>query len=324
MSESPTRLLVTGGHGFAGAHVRASVKRLCGPASHVATTSRHAVPQAGIEALDVLDIAALRAALRHHRPTHVLNLAGIASPSAARRDPDLAWRVHLDGVRNLATAILEDAPETVLVNAGTGLAYGASFNSGRPVDENAPLEPLDEYGASKAAGDLALSAAAARGLKCLRMRPFNHSGPGQTEDFAVPAFAAQIARIEAGLEEPTVRVGNLDAARDFVDVRDVCDAYALAVAYGASLPPGTAMNVASGVARRIGDVLEALLSLSRTTIRVESDPARMRPSEVPSAVGDPTRAAELIGWTPRIPFEDTIAEVLDDWRRQVLCRSGAI
>ena len=317
MSESPLRLLVTGGHGFAGTHLGASIERLCGAASRVSMTSRHVVPEAGIEALDVLDRAALRTALRRHRPTHVLNLAGIAAPAAAGRDPDHAWRVHLDGVRNLAAALLEDAPETILVNVGTGLAYGASFKSGRPVDENAPLEPLDDYGASKAAGDLALSAAAARGLKCLRLRPFNHSGPGQTEDFAIPAFAAQIARIEAGLEEPVVRVGNLDAARDFVDVRDVCDAYALALANGASLPRGTSVNIASGVARRIGDVLDALLSLSRTTIRVEPDPARMRPSEVPSAAGDPGRAADLLGWSPRIPFEATLADVLDDWRCRV-------
>ena len=180
-----------------------------------------------------------------------------------------------------------------------------------------PLEPLDEYGASKAAGEIALHAASARGLACIRLRPFNHSGPGQTEDFVVPAFAAQIARIEAGLAKPVMRVGNLDAARDFVDVRDVCDAYALALARGEAVPPGTAINVASGVARRIGDILEALLSLARVPIRVQPDPARMRPSEVPVVVGDPGRAAALLGWSPRIPFETTLADVLADWRQRV-------
>ncbi|MFO1208201.1 MAG: GDP-mannose 4,6-dehydratase [Amaricoccus sp.] len=311
------RLLVTGGHGFAGSHVCASVARVCGAGTEIVLTSRQPRPGTAIEALDVLDPGALRSALREKRPTHVLNLAGIASPAQAAREPDLAWRVHLDGARNLATAILDELPSTVLVNAGTGLAYGASFRSERPVSEDAALEPLDEYGASKAAGDLALRAAAARGLKCLRLRPFNHSGPGQTEDFVIPAFAAQIARIEAGLAEPVLHVGNLGAARDFVDVRDVCDAYALALRNGNSVPPGTVLNIATGTARRIDSVLGALLAMSRARIRVEEDPARMRPSDVPVASGDPGRAAAVLGWEARIPFETTLRNVLAEWRRRV-------
>jgi len=152
---------------------------------------------------------------------------------------------------------------------------------------------------------------ARRGLDVVLMRPFNHAGPGQGEGFVVSAFAAQIARIEAGAE-PVIRVGDLEAERDFVDVRDVCDAYALALT--APLTPGTALNLASGRARRIGDVLEALLSMSRVAIRVETDPDRLRPSEVPCALGDATRARALLGWEPRIPFEDTLRDALEDWR----------
>lgn len=314
------RLLVTGAHGFVGAHLEASVRRICGE-GEIVRTSRYAVPAAGIEALDITDAGALGVSLRRHRPTHVLNLAGVAAPAAAGQEPDLAWKVHADGVRRLADAILADAPGAVLVNAGSGLVYGASFRSGRPVDEAALVDPLDHYGASKAAGDLALGVAVRRGLRCVRMRPFNHGGPGQTEDFVLPAFAAQIARIEAGLAGPMLRVGDLDAARDFVDVRDVCDAYALAMCAAGEVEACTILNVASGVPRRIGDVLEALLALSGARIQVEPDPARMRPSEVPVAIGDASRARSLLGWEPRIPFERMLADVLEDWRLRV--RGGA-
>ena len=315
------RLLVTGAHGFVGAHVAASVRRICGDDTDILLTSRHAAT--GIEALDILDRDALAAMLARHGATHVLNLAGVAAPAAAEANPDLAWQVHSDGVRCFARAIGEAVPEAVMVNAGTGLVYGASFVSGRPVDESALVEPLDDYGASKAAGDLALGAAAQRGLRCLRMRPFNHSGPGQAEDFVIPAFAAQIARIEAGLAEGVLRVGNLDAARDFVDVRDVCDAYALALLKAREIKSGTVLNVASGIPRRIGDLLDALLALSTATIRVEPDPARMRPSDLPIAIGDPSRAAALLGWEPRIPLERTLADVLDAWRQRVAAEAVA-
>ena len=290
---------------------------ICGEATEILLTSRHGACAAGIAPLDILDREALAAALGRARPTHVLNLAGVAAPAVAAQNPDHTWHVHLDGVRRLAEAVRTVAPDAVLVNAGTGLVYGASFAAGRPVDEAAPVEPLDEYGASKAAGDLALGVAARGGLRCLRMRPFNHSGPGQSEDFALPAFAAQIARIEAGLAEAVLSVGNLDAARDFVDVRDVCDAYALALLKAHEISPGTILNVASGVPRRIGDLLEALLALSTVRIRIAQDPARMRPSDVAVAVGDPGRAAALLGWAPRIPLERTLADVLDDWRQRV-------
>jgi GDP-4-dehydro-6-deoxy-D-mannose reductase len=311
------RLIVTGAHGFAGSHVAASVRRVCGQDTDILLTSRHGAAAVGIEALDILDEAALAAALGRHRATHVLNLAGVAAPAAAAHDPDLAWQVHLQGVRCLARAIRHAVPGAVLVNAGTGLVYGGSFASGRPLSETALVEPLDEYGASKAAGDLALGVAARAGLRCLRMRPFNHSGPGQSEDFAVPAFAAQIARIEAGSAEGVLRVGNLDAARDFVDVRDVCDAYALALLKAREIEPGTVLNVASGVPRRMGDLLEELLALSAAPIRVEPDPARMRPSDFAVVAGDPGRAAALLDWSPRIPFKQTLSDVLDDWRARV-------
>jgi GDP-4-dehydro-6-deoxy-D-mannose reductase len=314
------RILVTGSQGFVGRQIEAAVRRICGDAVEIIHTARETEAVPGVDVLDITDRHSITRALDRHRPTHVLNLAGIAAPAAASADPDGAWRVNVDGVRLLARAILEHLPQTVLVNAGSGLVYGASFAARKPLDENALVAPLDDYGATKGAADLALGVLARRGLRCVRMRPFNHVGPGQTEAFAIPAFAAQIARIEAGLAPPVIRVGNLDAERDFLDVRCVAHSYALALRAGTELPSGVIINLASGVSRRIGDVLDMLLTMSRVPITVEADPQRLRPSDVPWVGGDTTRARSLLGWAPQVPFEATLSVVLEDWRRRISLR----
>ncbi|MDF2811323.1 MAG: NAD-dependent epimerase/dehydratase, partial [Microvirga sp.] len=251
-------------------------------------------------------------------PTHVINLAGLAAPAAARADPQAAWDVHVRGVLNLAQGILDGAPDCWLIHVGSGMVYGDSAKPGRPLDESTLLAPVDEYSVTKAAGDLALGAFARRGLKCVRLRPFNHTGSGQAETFVVPAFAMQIARIEAGLAPPVIRVGNLDAERDFLDVGDVVDAYALVVQKSESLEPGVIFNIASGIPRRIGDILERLLAQSRVEIVIEQDPARLHPSDLPRIVGDSGRVRKQLGWSPRRSFDETLEAVLDS------CRAGAM
>jgi GDP-4-dehydro-6-deoxy-D-mannose reductase len=179
------------------------------------------------------------------------------------------------------------------------------------------LAPTNEYAASKAAADLALGALAHRGLKCVRFRPFNHCGPGQAEGFVVPDFAMQIAKIEAGLIPPVMRVGDLNVERDFLDVRDVVRAYALAVRSAVSLAPGVILNIASGVPRRVGDVLDCLLQRSHVKISLEQDPARVRSTEVPRMIGNAARARACLIWSPEHRFEETVADVLNDWRRRI-------
>jgi GDP-4-dehydro-6-deoxy-D-mannose reductase len=152
------------------------------------------------------------------------------------------------------------------------------------------------------------------GLNAVRFRPFNHTAPGQSDQFVVPAFAAQIARIEKGLQEPVVRVGNLDAQRDFLDARDVVEAYVAALFTHGSLAPGTIVNLASGVPRRIGDILERLLLGAKAAIRVEPDPALIRANDTPRAIGDAARARALLGWLPAIPWDRTLVDVLNDQR----------
>lgn len=299
------RILVTGLSGFAGSHLAAAV-------------ARH-LPDATLLPLgcDLEDMPAVAERVRLLRPDACLHLAAIAAIPVARAEPDRAWRINLGGTLTLARALREHVPDAPLLFVSSADAYGASFRSGAALDERTPLAPMNIYGATKAAADLALGAMAAEGMRAIRLRPFNHVGPGQGIDFAIPAFAQQIALIAAGRQAPVLRTGNLDAERDFLDVRDVCDAYALCLKAAAGLDPGTILNIASGVPRRIGDVLEAMLSRAGLRVTVETDPARARPADIPRALGDAGRARALLGWSPRIDWNRTLEDVLTDWNARI-------
>jgi GDP-4-dehydro-6-deoxy-D-mannose reductase len=176
---------------------------------------------------------------------------------------------------------------------------------------------MNSYAATKAATDLALGAMVNEALRVTRLRLFNHTGPGQTDAFVVPAFARQIARIAAGQQEPPLRVGGLDSLRDFLDVRDVCNAYVACLRRGADLPPGLILNIASGVPRRIGDILQDLMSLAGADFAVATDAGRLRGPEIVSASGDAAQARQLLDWAPAVPWRQTLADVLADWRDRV-------
>lgn len=313
----PLRILITGATGFVGLHLVAAIRRRFGAGVVIVPTALRAGSDAAlgdVQALDVTDAAAVAGIIRSARPTHVVNLAALAAPAAANADPAASWRVHLDGARNIGRTILDVAPDCVLLNVGSGLAYGRNRLPIRPTTEDTVLAPTDEYGASKAAADLALGPLIAKGLRCVRLRPFNHTGPGQTDAFVVPAFARQIAQIEAGLAPPLLQVGNLDGQRDFLDVRDVADAYVASIAHSPGLAPDLILNIASGVPRRIGDVLDELLAMTRVPIAVKTDPSRGKTDAADVILGDAGRARAVLGWQPTIAFAQTLADVLDAQR----------
>ena len=233
---------------------------------------------------------------------------------SAQRDVRRTWTVNLQGTLNIALAIAEAAPRCRLVYCSSSEVYGASFRAGRSVDEATLLAPVNPYGASKAAADLLIGQMANQTLRAVRLRPFNHTGPGQSTDFVVPAFAAQIARIERGQQPPVIDVGNLDSRRDFLDVGDVVDAYCRVIDRFDDLPPGCVMNLASGRALAIADILDTLVSLSSVKIDIVRDTTRLRASDTPVMVGDATLARRLLDWAPRVDFSSTLKAVLEYYR----------
>jgi GDP-4-dehydro-6-deoxy-D-mannose reductase len=193
---SKRRILITGGHGFVGPYAIRALQRVCGDKTQVLAAGgkdNGLASTTQTEVLDVTDRLTVRDIIRQYNPTHVVHLAALAAPAAVAANPDRAWNVHVHGTLNVAHAILEEVPECWLIHVGSGLVYGASAKSGLPLDETALLAPIDEYGATKAAADLALGALSYRGLKVIRMRPFNHIGVGQSDAFVIPAFATQVA-----------------------------------------------------------------------------------------------------------------------------------
>lgn len=301
----PTPLLITGAGGFVGRHVISLLSR---------TSPETEIVPAGV---DITDRTAVRALISGTKPACCLHLAAVSAIDVARENPDQAWAVNLHGTLNLANAIRDLAPECQLIFVSSGDIYGASFRSGDALAEQALPAPLNTYAATKAAADLALGAMAAQNLSVLRLRAFNHTGPGQNGNFVVSAFARQIALAEAGQTPPVIRVGALWPERDFLDVRDVAWAYQAAIARAGTLPSGTVLNISSGKPRKIDDVLSALLALSDIEIRVEQEAARLRPTDIPRACGDPSLARRMLGWQPEIPWRDTLVDVLNDWRQRV-------
>jgi GDP-4-dehydro-6-deoxy-D-mannose reductase len=310
--------LLTGASGFVGRHLLAELRRRFPAARLIAAVTPAALPEHAADstvAFDLLDHGGMESLIAGLQPDGVVHLAAQASVAASFDDPMASWRVNVLGTLALANAVLRHAPRCRFVFASSAEIYGLSFRSGEKLDELAALQPANPYAASKAACDIGIGEMVLRGLNAIRLRAFNHTGPGQSEAFVVAAFARQIARMEAGQQPPILRVGALDRARDFLDVRDVCAAYATALT--GQVQAGEVLNLASGVARPIGDVLDGLLARSELRPRVEEEASRLRPTDLQTVVGDAARASAILGWAPRVPWGETLDSVMADWRDRV-------
>jgi GDP-4-dehydro-6-deoxy-D-mannose reductase len=271
-------------------------------------------PRLRLQHADLRDPQVVQALVAEVQPDYVFHLAAQSFVPTSFADP---WDTLENNIRaqlNLLEAVWRSGREVRLLVIGSNEEYGAPQPDELPQTEESPLRPHNPYAVSKIAQDfLGFQYHLAYGLPVVRVRPFNHTGPGQSPRFVIPAFASQIARIETGLQEPVVKVGNLEAARDFTDVRDIVRAYHLAVTQGRA---GEVYNLASGQPRLVRGLLETLLSHAEVPIRVERDPARYRPVDVPVVYGSADKFHRLTGWKTEIPFEQTLRDVLEYWRQR--------
>jgi GDP-4-dehydro-6-deoxy-D-mannose reductase len=293
-------IIVTGAQGFVGRHLLAQLGGRGLPVD-----------------VDVTDAKAVAHAVAATAPQAIVHLAAISSVGSSWEDAGETWRVNTVGTVNVLEAVRLETPETRVLVASTGEVYGRAEQV--PTPEDAPLAPVSPYAASKAAAELACEQARRAGVDVVIARAFQHEGPGRDERFAVGSWAAQIARAEES-GGGTVRVGDLSARRDITDVRDVCSAYTLLLDH--TVPGGT-YNIATGRAVEMREVLETLVRLSALPLEIEPDPERMRPSELPVVCGDASRLRAATGWAPRIPLEQTLADMLEAARQEATERMAS-
>jgi GDP-4-dehydro-6-deoxy-D-mannose reductase len=312
------RILVTGAAGFVGRKLAGKLAASWPDAEIILTD--HPQAAAGLEgcyALDITDAVAIDQLIRDRSPDAIIHLAAVSAISNSVDDQRKTWLVNTGGTLNIVMATTAHRPDCHLVYISSAEVYGRTAFSGEPVNEGALLRPANPYAVTKAAADLMVQEATDRGLKATVLRPFNHTGPGQADLFAIPSFCHQIAKIEAGLQDPVILVGELNDFRDFLDVDDVVDVYARVLDRGDHLDNGTVLNVSSGIPRKIGDLLGTLVAASTASIEIRVDPERLRRTRVPKIIGDSQKARHLLDWAPARQFEKTLLDTLNYWRVRV-------
>lgn len=315
----PLRILITGAGGFVGNHLAQHLAgahpsaTLCGSTLLPGETVSPAIALS--RQVDLKNAQKVRDLLAEFAPDLIFHLAAQAFVPRSFEDP---WETLENNIRcqlNIIQACLELDLRPRMVVISSAEIYGAVSPEQLPLDERAAIRPTNPYSVSKVAQDmLALQFFLSHGLPIMRARPFNHIGPGQNTRFVAPAFALQIAKIEAKQQAPFIYVGNLEAKRDFTDVRDIARAYAMIADQG---QPGQAYNVASGQTKSARQILNYLLELSDIDISIRVDPARLRPVDIAEIRGDAAKLRRDTGWQPQFTLEDTLKDVLTDCRQRV-------
>jgi len=317
------RVLITGITGFAGSHLAEYIlaKHPDVPVfGFVRWRSRmdnivHIQDKVELHEADIKDVISLKKALADIRPDRIFHLAAQSFVPASWRLPAETFAINAIGQINLFEALLSLKLNPKIHIAGSSEEYGHVNPDEVPMKETNPLRPLSPYAVSKVAQDLlAYQYFKSYGMKTVRTRGFNHTGPRRGDVFVTSNFAKQIAEIEKRKKEPVIHVGNLEAKRDFTDVRDIVRAYWLAAEKGED---GEVYNVGTGKAMAMKEMLDILLSLSKAKVKIKMDPERLRPSDVPILQSDCSKFVRLTGWKPQIPLEQTFKDLLNYWRERV-------
>ena len=315
------RVLITGITGFAGSHMAELM--LAKKNYEVFGIARWRSDKKNLGSIngrvklleaDLLDAHSLDKIILQTRPDYIFHLGAQSFVLASWASPALTLETNVVGTANLFEAVRKAGVNPIIQIACSSEEYGLVKKDEVPIKETNPLRPLSPYGVSKIALDyLGYQYFKSYGLKIVRTRGFNHTGPRRGEVFAESSFAKQVAEIEKGKRTPIIEVGNLNAVRDYTDVRDMVKGYYLAVTKG---EPGEVYNICSGKGRKIKEVLSTLLKLSKVkNIKVQEDPARLRPSDVEVLIGDNNKFRRATGWKPAIPFQKTMEDLLEYWRK---------
>jgi GDP-4-dehydro-6-deoxy-D-mannose reductase len=314
------RVLITGITGFAGSHLVDYMLGLKGIEIHGIQRWRsrtenvdHVLDKIFMYECDMRDAHSVTNVIRDVRPELIFHLAAQSLVPASWKTPSETLGTNILGQVNILEAIRRVGIEPRIQVAGSSEEYGLVNAEELPVKETNPLRPLSPYAVSKVAQDtMGFQYFKSYGMDIVRTRAFNHTGPRRPSVFVCSDFARQLVEAELGLRDPVIKVGNLDAKRDFTDVRDTVIAYWLALEKGKA---GEIYNISSGKCFRIRDVLDMLIEITRSKVKVIQDKDRMRPSDVPVLQGDSSKFRSLTGWEPKIPFEKTLTDLVDFWRK---------
>ena len=314
------RVLITGITGFVGSHL---ADLLLDQGQTVIGTARWRSSTANIEHIqdrvelvecDLRDAAGVRDVLADTRPDRIFHLAAQSFVQASWRSPQETISTNMLGQVNIMEALRDLGMNPPMLIAGSSEEYGLVRPDEVPITEDNPLRPLSPYGVSKVGQDLlAFQYHKSYGMHLIRCRAFNHTGPRRGKVFAESNWAYQIVEMEKGHQEPVLRVGNLEAKRDYSDVRDMVKAYALALEKG---EPGEVYNLCSGRTYAMKEIVDLLLGMTKLRVHMETDPARLRPSDVPVLLGDYSKFHQRTGWSPQIPLAQTLRDLLEYWRAQ--------
>lgn len=314
------KVLITGITGFVGGHL---AERLAGAGHTLAGLGRsatwphglvHLAGKADLHTADLLDTDRVEAVLKQVRPDWLFHLAGYANTGGSFREPGACWRDNLDATRSLYDAVVRSGVRPRILFVSTGLIYGEPDEPDAACDERTTLKPASPYAASKAAADiLSYQYTRSPGLDIVRVRLFNQIGPRQSADYAVANFARQIATAEMRRQEPAMTVGDLSAHRDVTDVRDMVAAFPLLLEKGKT---GEAYNAGRGTTYRIQDLLDRLLALATIPIEVRQSVEPGRKADTTITRADTSKLRAATGWAPHIALDQTLADILADWRQQ--------